>query len=164
MTPYCTVEEADEYFLSRLNSEDWDDASDVEKLQSLNMATRAINNLNFRGTKILSTQEHLFPRTFTNLNNITESYGSYNNDLTINYPTWLKEATCEIAINLLDGTDMEQEAENLLAVGQSYATVTTNYNPQLVSEHMRAGVPSIVAWNLLRPYLINPRVIRLTRG
>ena len=164
MTPYATIDDADAYFLSRLNSEDWDDASDTEKLQSLNMATRAINNLKFRGSKTIVLQEHLFPRTYVNRDGVTEVYGIYNNDLTITYPAWLIEATCEIAINLLDGTDMEQETENLLALGQNYAGVTTNYNPQLVSEHMRAGIPSIVAWNLLKPYLINPREIKLTRG
>jgi hypothetical protein len=149
MTPYCTVEEADAYFETRLNTEDWDDASDSEKLKALNMATRAINNLNFRGAPLLTTQQNAFPRVISGL--------TLNSDV-------VAEATCEIAINLLDGTDMEQEAENLLAVGQNYATVSTNYNPNLVNEHMRAGIPSVVAWNLLRPYLVNPRTIVIRRG
>ena len=159
MNPYCTVDEADAYFLTRLNTEDWTYASDDERLRALNMATRAINNLNFAGEKYFPSQEDEFPRI---INDIV--YGIVNEDLSMTYPTWLKEATCEIAVNLLDGTDMEQEAENLLAVGQSYATVSTSYNSQVVSEHMRAGIPSIVAWNLIKPYLANTRSINLRRG
>lgn len=152
MTPYVIIEEADAYFQSRLSSEDWEDATDTEKSQSLIMATRAINNLRFKGSRYLPTQENAWPRIID------------DSDTGLSLPTWLTEATCEIAINLLDGTDMEQEAENLLAVNQSYAAVSTTYNPTLVIEHLRAGIPSIVAWNLLRPYLANVRSIRLSRG
>jgi hypothetical protein len=161
VTPYATVEEADVYFLTRLNTEDWDDASETEKLQALNMATRAINNLRFKGTKSVSTQENAWPRIIDSEFSERSWYHYYNVDA---IPSWLKEATCEIAINLLDGTDMEQEAENLIAVNQAYAGVSTGYNPQLVSEHMRAGIPSIIAWNLLQPHLIDIRKIKLSRG
>ncbi len=158
MTPYVTVEEADEYFATRLNSEDWEDATDTEKLNSLYEATRAINLLRFKGVKYISTQENAWPRLIdTTHSSVVSSDGP-------DIPDWLVDATCEIAINLLDGTDMEQEAENLLANNQSYATVSTSYNPDLVQEHLRAGIPSIKAWNLLRPYLANVRSIRLSRG
>lgn len=146
LIPYITIPDADDYFETRLNTEDWLYATDEEKYKSLCMATRIINSLNFSGTS-LNINNNEFPR----------------DDSTI-VPQAILEATCEIALSLLDGTDMEQEVENLIATSQSYATVRSEYNPQLVLEHMRAGVPSVVAWNLLKPYLVNSRTISINRG
>lgn len=150
VTPYVSVNEAWDYFNTRLDIRDWETASDSQKLAALTTATRLINNLRFKGHKLTPTQINEFPRT---------NHHHYDGAC----PDEIRIATCEIAINLLDGTDVEQEIENLFATGQSYATVKTGYDSKAVPDYMRAGIPSAVAWNYLRPFLADPRKITLRR-
>lgn len=147
MTPYLTIDEAEDYFETRLETELWDYSSEEEKFRALCEATRSINRLAFKGTPTVSNQENKFPRS---------------PDLAVIQD--IKIATCEIAYALLDGMNMEQEIENLSVTDQSYAAVRTGYNPQLVVGHMKAGIPSAKAWLYLLPYLINPKELTLSRG
>ena len=48
---YCTLEEANHYFDTRLNTKVWTEASDEDKSKALIMATRDIETLNFKGRK-----------------------------------------------------------------------------------------------------------------
>jgi hypothetical protein len=137
-TPAVILHEADDYFDSRLNSDDWLDSTDQERNASLIAATMSLKLLLFKDSLSNLLLDSIFLNTF-------------------------KIATCEVAINLLDGTNMEQEIENLNVESQVYAGVKTGYNPAIVPEHLRAGVPSAIAWNLLKPYLRDPREIKLCR-
>jgi hypothetical protein len=145
--PYVTVEEAETYFSERPESADWFDLTGDEQLAYLKAATRAIERLKFAGTKTVTTQLRQFPR-----------YPS------LLVPDEIKIATCEVAFNLIDGTNMEQEIENLAVVDQSYGAVRTSYHPEIVVEHMRAGIPSAIAWSYLRPFLSDPNKITIKRG
>jgi hypothetical protein len=146
IVPYATISEAWDYFSTRLDTEDWSFANDDTKLRALKYSTRLINNLKFRGCKFDPLQINEFPR---------------EDSQTI--PDAIKIATCEIALNLLDGTNMEQEIENLFTSSQSYAAVNTGYISGIVPEYMRAGIPSAIAWGYLRPYLIDPRKLSIRR-
>jgi hypothetical protein len=143
---YVTLDQAEEYFSGRPNSDDWDTITDAERTKYLIAATECIERLNFLGTKTVDTQTLKFPR-----------------DGDIENPEWLIKATCECAIVLADGMNMEQEIENLPALNQNYAGVSTGYTPDFVPEHTRAGIPSAVAWNYIKPHLVNPRNITLRR-
>lgn len=154
ITPYCTIDEAYDYFSTRLDTEDWDSANSELQVKALKVATRLINNLNFKGCKLDPLQINEFPRSY-------EQFNTVINDTEV--PDAIKIATCEIAINLLDGTDIEQEIENLFAVSQTYASVTTGYIGSVVPDYMRAGIPSAVAWAYLRPYLSSRRNISISR-
>jgi hypothetical protein len=145
--PYADLDEAEEYFNTRPNSEDWFDLTSAEQLKYLITATRYIDRLRFAGCKTDPEQIYAFPRS---------------PDLTV--PDAIKIATCEIAINLADETNMEQEIENLAVVNQTYGSVRTQYHEGIVVEHIRAGIPSAIAWSYLKPFLVDPTKITVIRG
>lgn len=145
-SPYVTVLGADEYFNDRLNSQAWDLAESNDKTRALKTATKYINRLNFIGTKTDSNQPHQFPR---------------GGDTEV--PQDVKDACCEIAYALIDGIDIEKERENLDMVSQGFGGVKSTYAREMKPAHILAGIPSIVAWNLLLPYLPDSRTISVTR-
>lgn len=151
MAQYATIADADAYFATRLYTDAWDDTDNTDKDKALMMATRIIDRLNFAGFKSAvqlaidngsdletadSSQELQFPR---------------GSDTEI--PNDIKLATYEIAFQLLDGFDPEQEARRLGQVSQGYSSVRTTYDRQFIQEYLNAGVPSAVAWNYLKPFL-----------
>jgi hypothetical protein len=146
MSAYLTVAEASEYFNERLNSETWFDATAPKQLQALLTATRYINNLNFEYEKTDSTQENAFPR-----NDETE------------VPVAIQQACCEIAIALLDGVDIEAEYSNLDMVSQGYGSVKSTYDRSSKPLHIIAWIPSIVAWKLLLPYMVDQMSVTISR-
>lgn len=118
-----------------------------DKYKALYMATRIIDRLNYIGSKTETDQEHEFPR---------------NGETTV--PQDILDACCEIAISLLDGYNDDIEYENQFVQQQKYSNVQTTYNRPAASEHIIAGVPSIVAWRLLKPYLRDPNAVSLSRA
>ncbi len=93
---YATEAEGNNYFASRLNSDGWDNASSQNREVALVMATRILDDwIAWKGIKANETQALRWPR-----------YSVYDQDgfLIENtvIPQWLKEATFEEAIYLLD--------------------------------------------------------------
>lgn len=143
---YLTVDEAQEYFDTRLHSEVWEEASLEDKLKALITSSRLVDTLNFSGEKTVSDQPMQFPRSGSTL-----------------IPDAIKIAVCEMSLALLDDIDMEHEIEALDSTGFNYATLRTSYNPAVSPEHIMAGIPSAVAWRYLKPYLADPNELRLVR-
>lgn len=143
---YGTQSRANIYFSKRLNTRIWDSAIYSDREAALITATRAIDKLNFAGDKNDSTQALQFPR---------------GDDTEI--PVNIEYATYEIALMLLDGTDMDQEAESLGVMSEAYSGVRTTYDVSYVNNHIRAGIPSIEAWDYLLPFLRDPTQLRLSR-
>jgi hypothetical protein len=131
-----------------LNSSKWDNISESRRLKALLTSTRIINSLRFKGIKIDPSQENEFPRI---IHDETENLIPLES-----IPKDIKIACAEIAYALLSGVDPEQEIKNLSAESRSYAATKVTYNRTFVHEYLRAGVPSAIAWNYLRPYLANP--------
>jgi len=146
MDYYGTIVKAETYFGERLNTQAWDTAIISDREKALKMATRTIDRLNFAGEKYDSIQESQFPRGL---------------DLTV--PVDIECACYEIALALLDGIDMEQEALGLGIVSDAFSGVRTTYDDAMFHDHLRAGIPSIIAWDYLKPYLNDPRQIILSR-
>jgi hypothetical protein len=144
--PYVDVAEAQQYFDDRLNSEAWDEATDIDKLKALKTATNRINNLRFIGQKLNISQINAFPRLGQ-----------------ISVPTAIKEATCELALQLLDMVDPNLEIDNLATTSESYVTARASYNRDFVLAHIKAGIPSAEAWAKLLPYLCDPLAIRIMK-
>lgn len=154
--PYASMSYATAYFGDRLRTGPWDNATVPDQSKALKMATRAIDNLNFAGHKTdqtttdgLPNQVNQFPR----------------GDDTI-VPDEVSQACCELALALLDRVDPNFEIENLqntsVGVGEGRISRDTSY----VQEHIRAGIPSIQAYLLLKPFMRetqHPR-IELHRG
>lgn len=143
---YCTPELAGMYFASRLNSDPWDDATDDDKLKALITATRKIDTLNFEGVKTVADHEMEFPRDGSTI-----------------VPEGIIIACCEIALVLLDGVDPEQEMAALNTSSQSFASVRETYSRTFAAEHLRAGIPSAIAWNHLLPFLHDECQLTLSR-
>ena len=146
MPAYISVSAATDYFANRLNTQPWDDAVGTDCEKALNMATDAIDRLNFLGEKADSSQENQFPRL---------------GDTEV--PQDIQEACAEIALRLLDGVDPELEFENLTMVSQGYANVKSTYDRTNAPEHIVAGIPSITAWRKIKPYLRDFRSISMNR-
>jgi len=146
MTPYIELADAQEYFDERLYSDAWNDASDADKLKALKMATRRIDKLSYIKNKYDESQDNQFPR-----------------GTDIDVPDDIKQACCELALALLNGLDINSEIDNLAVEGQGFANVKDTYNRTFVMDHIRAGIPSIEAWELLVPYLNDPRQVIIKR-
>lgn len=143
---YLDLDEAQSYFDTRLHSDVWNDATEINQTKALISATRIIDNLRFKGHKTVVTQEFQFPRYPATI-----------------IPNNIIIAICEIAIVLLDDIDMEHEIDALQASGFKYATIQTNYPTNIYPTHIMAGVPSAIAWRYLQPYLASPLEITLSR-
>jgi len=146
--PYADEGEAESYFSSeRLNAEAWSNSTSVLRNKALKSATRAIDRLNFKGRKLDPNQYNEFPR-----------YG-----MTI-VPDDIKIACCEITLSILDGVDQELEEEDLGAITGAYGTVRVTSDPNFRKDHVKAGIPSVVAWKHLLPYLNDPREAHIERA
>ena len=143
---YINADDADLYFQTRLDSGAWDDASFESRTKALYEATRRIDRLNFAGKKTDAAQVLEFPR-----------------DGNTAVPQDILIAACEIAFCLLDGVDVEMEMKLINTTSQSFDTVHEVYDRFVVREHIRAGIPSAVAWTHLRPYLQDTFQISLVK-
>lgn len=143
---YGTLLRADNYFNVRLNTGAWDDALTADREAALIMSARAIDKLNFAGDKADVAQELQFPR---------------GDDTVI--PVEIDQAGYEIALAFLDEYDIEQEAQTIGVLTEGYSGVRTTYDADYVPEHTVAGIPSIEAWRLLKPFLRDAKVLRLSR-
>lgn len=143
---YGTIERASNYFLKRLNTGPWDDAIASDREAALIMATQQIDTLNFMGDVAIEGQVLQFPR---------------NDDNEI--PNAINQASYEIALKLLDGYEPEQEAESIGVLTDAYSGVRSTYDSTHVQAHIRAGIASIRAWELLKPFLRDPAELRLSR-
>lgn len=151
MTPYCDIATADAYFADRLHTETWDalgssDAGIITKNKALKHATSILERLNYIGAKADDSQELQFPR---------------GTDTVI--PTDMKNACAECAISLLDGIDPDLEFKNLQETLSHFANIKSTRDASQFAEHILAGVPSIVAWRLIKPYLPDNRTVNLLR-
>ena len=145
-TYYGSLVGADNYFLQKLEVDAWEDSTINKRERALSTATKAIDRLNFEGIKADSLQDLQFPR---------------NDDLVI--PLDIEYACYELALAFLDGVNVEQEAQTIGVMSESYSGVRTTYDGDYVNEHIRAGIPSITAWEYLKPFLRDPRLMRISR-
>lgn len=145
-TYYGTLIAAETYFSYRLNSDAWDDALVSDREAALIQATRAIDKLNYENEKYEDDQVLQFPR---------------GDDGTI--PIEIEYACYEIVIKLLEGHDNEIEAQSMGVLTETYTGVRTTYQSGYANEHIRAGIPSVEAWEYLKPYLRDQRGVELLR-
>ena len=143
---YGTISRASAYFSKRLNTRVWDVALYADREAALIQATRAIDKLNYAGDRAESTQDLQFPR---------------NDDTDV--PVEIEYACYEIALAFLDGYDQDQEVQTVGVLSESYSSVRTTYDGSFVVEHIRAGIPSIEAWEYLHPFLRDSRAVRVSR-
>lgn len=142
---YGCTHEADCYFDERLGSESWESATTPNKEKALKQATRLIDRFSYIGSRTADLQPREFPR---------------NGATTI--PRDIEIACYEIALKLLEGFDIDKAIAGNRVTGRRFADVATNYN-ESIPEHISVGIPSLTAWQYLKPYLRNPGSIVLER-
>lgn len=147
MTPYLEIAEAQTYFDGRLHTDEWDYADDTQKTKALTMATRAIERLNFKGSKASETQEWQFPR---------------GTDTAV--PQDILDACCEVALKLLEDVDADMEFNDLTINHHQFSFVRNTQDRSFAPEHVVAGIVSPTAWKLLLPYLRDARGVSIVRG
>lgn len=140
---YTTPKDADTYFKTRLNSDDWLAISDVEQKQkALNDAARIIDRFAYIGWKANRHQHHAWPRIGI--------WCARSDEI----PQAIKEAEYEIAYSLLvDGIDVTKELNKRRVLSRKFGTVATTYDPKETSDYILWGIPSWLAWTLLLPYI-----------
>lgn len=143
---YGTIYEANIYFANRLKSETWENANDVDKLKSLIEATRTIDSLKLKGTKLTNTQILEFPRNWQ-----------------IEIPENIKYACYEIAIALLDESNLESALTGETLKRGKYGSVEDEYFETQPRKYVVSGVLSVRAWRYLKPYLDDDQSVKLTR-
>jgi hypothetical protein len=147
-TPYATISEAQLYFDERLNTGPWDFATPTDQMKALQTATRAINRLRFLGNPIDPNQPNAFPRDAWPNTPI---------------PLAIQQATCELALQLLDSVDPNIEIANIATTGDNYSMVRANYIRDFALPHIAAGIPSSEAWQMLLPFLADPLSVQVWR-
>jgi hypothetical protein len=186
---YASRVQAQMYFDGHLGTRAWDRASPMDQNKSLIQATTAIDKLRFRGEKWSRTQLLEFPRKYedrnwwwlyTGLLNLTY----FDEILIYEYPnlyvkqptncvfvpgatppipTNIMYATAETALQFLAGRDPEKEAREIFLEEQHFTTIRTKRDIKVVDEWTLAGIPSVTAWNFIKPYLADPLAIDLCR-
>ena len=141
---YNTMETANAYFATRLDTSVWDKSPDALKTKALGQASRAIDSLNYVGNPVNTDAE--FPRTGM---------------LTI--PNNILWAECEEAIVLLSGRNAEFELTNINSRHLGFGQVDDDVDTKLIPEHVANGILSGTAWQYLKPFLMDPRAITLSR-
>lgn len=149
MAAYDTYTNADTYFGKRLHVLSWTDASNTNKTKALEEASSRIDRLQFSGLLVDEDQEREFPR-----------YYGDDPDGTETVPDDIKIACYEIAFALLD--DIDPDADFTI-VSRKFDRVSTTYNRDYLAEHLAAGIPSVLAWRFLQPYLSRAKTIKLNR-
>ena len=148
---YVTIAYADAYLTTRLFSEQWFLATEIRKTAALVQATKIIDTLSFRGLRELTEQTLAWPRVL-----------EIDTDAVI--PNEIYMACCEIALSLINGINPEQEFRNVNKTSQGYGLLRSTKNTEMVDPHLVHGVPSITAFNLLRPYLTDITQSVMFRG
>jgi hypothetical protein len=164
---YGTVDEATAYFAERLHENAWTDADPADRPKALQAATRIIDTLNFKGRK------HSVWALFRDHKKLSqqelhaaeaEQPLEFPRDSDTEVPEDIRIACFEIAHSLLDGRDPELELEGLAISQQNYGSVQTSYTRNISPlEHIANGVPSVMAWRLLRPFLRSSDEVTLSR-
>lgn len=148
--PYVDMPTAQAYFdATSLNSGPWDAAPATDRLKALVQATMRINNLQFKGRKP-RFQLNEWPRIGIGLHST-------------HVPLEIQYACCEIALMLLDGWDENIEEDGLGDISQAYATIRRTSDTSVRRDHIKAGIPSVTAWKMLLPFLVDPYAVVIRR-
>lgn len=136
---YVTISDASIYINAHhLNRYIWNEAEAEDQQISITMATHAIDRLAYKGQKVSLSQENEFPR---------------GEQTTV--PMDISNACCELAFAFVDGKEPEFEFDNLVVSSKNFDKAKIDFRPHADRRHVAAGIYSIEAWKLLRPYMRN---------
>lgn len=159
---FTSLTAPDAFFATRLGTDVWDDASEADQTKALQMATVAIDKLEFSGYKLLSTQERQFPRKYLPSysinpwgNTFTEDpYGYIYDSGTV--PQDILDACCLEALSLLKyyATDDPLDEITLQEKGvSSFSQGKLSVSFRGRSSFAASGFRSSEAYDLLKKYI-----------
>jgi hypothetical protein len=167
---YGSIVKANAYFLTRLHSEPWDNASASDQTKALYTATRLMDKLNYKGYKHTT---YVVLEAAADYDDVTQAQRQaaeiaqpleFPRGADTVVPEDIETACFEIAAMLLDGVDPDIELENLGVTTQGYGGVKTAYNrDQQPIEHLLHGIPNAMAWRILKPFLRDGRAVITAR-
>lgn len=168
---YASVAQADAYFSGRLYAGVWTENPTEDRNKALVTATRSIDRLAFVGEKNAAwlVRDELGGGKRSNTEEETiETAGltqalEFPRGADTSIPEDIKIACYEIAIELLDGRDVNIELENLTRVSEGFASARSTFDTTLTHEHLVAGIVSATAWRYLRPYLRDGESFNISR-
>lgn len=143
---YLTTNECNTYLEGKYHNYAWVAATEAARTKAIITAGRLMDSLAYTGEKTDEAQEHQFPR---------------NGDTVI--PTDIKNACAEITFHILDGFDAEKELASLSLTSQGFASARSTWDRNIVPEHLRYGIPSAVAWGILKKQLRDVEAVQLTK-
>lgn len=147
MSYYGSLTEARDYFASKLYRDLWHQTDPDNQVRALNDATERIDRLNYAGSRTLATQTLQFPR-----------------DGSDEVPLSIRRATYEVAFQLLDGADPEVMYTLLRRAETQVGPNRSRNDTRLIPEHIANGIPSLLAWSYIKPYLRDRSRIHLQRS
>lgn len=147
MNYYGSLTEANDYFTNKLYADVWFANDPDLRVKALKDATQRVDRLNFIGIRTDSSQELQFPRNGSN-----------------EVPVNIKRATFEIAFQLLDGRDPELEYNLLRKQTIGIGPTRSINDTKLIPLHIANGIPSLLAWSYIKPYLRDKSRLKLQRS
>lgn len=148
---YATVAEADTYFATRLGASTWDAATVEDKERALITATSQLDQSAFLGMRTSSTQRLAFPRLMIPK---LDSYTYWDSEA---IPQPIKDATCELAQELLTSSVTSSEVGSLSSVTMG-DMLTVNF------DNSTAGTLSSRVAALLRGFWLNASGVAIVRS
>ena len=131
---WVTLDEADTYLESVMITEPWDLSTDTLRTKAIKAAQKIIEALNT--VDILVDGEPV---------------------------ALIKDATVEIALKLLNGVDPETELYNYTIKEMEFDRLKQTNKSGETPLHVIAGVPSVIAFNILRRFMPDITTVRLSR-
>lgn len=131
---YLTLDEADIYLESVMDTSAWDMSTDALRTRAIKASQKIIEALNTTGTLV---------------------DGEPVDDI--------KDATVEIALKLLDGVDPQEELHSFTIKEMQFDRLKQTNKSGETPLHIIAGVPSVTAFNILRRYMPDITTVRLSR-
>jgi hypothetical protein len=113
---FISIDDAETYLDSRLNSEAWTGAAPDDKTRALLMAAKRLQVENWLGNRVTTTQRLAWPRiSVAKVDQVGFGYGGFYGQpwgwgygeqyLTTEIPQPVKDAQCELALAYLEGFD-----------------------------------------------------------
>lgn len=187
-----TYGECDQYLMSKMFGDPWEQASVEERYKALREATLIITRLRIKYPQWIYDSYSAYPLVAPedspyNLAPIDadvpplpspnspyfvipagyyDAYAfppQYALQATGNIPCGLKQGCYEIVLGLLQGIDPNKEIYDLMVTNRSGPNTKVSYDRRNIPDFIRAGVPTASAWALIRPYLADPNDVRLVR-
>ena len=159
---YGTIQRADAFFSGRLNSFDWDNSSEGDKLKSLQHAKKLIDRFDYIGQKY-SVQNWLTDNADADLTTAASKASlreaelaqpcEFPRGVSNIVPREIERAAYLIAKALLSGRDPNADLEDVSVRSEQYGMLNTSYNTSGNDQHHLAHlIPSPQAFNLIRPF------------